>query len=189
MVILYYPPHRAPDDAELEYECNVALRDYLEDLAEFPAEILRGGWREARRTHKTQAWPTIAAIRNACLALAPRAQHAHTLGSDPRCMADNRMQKAEMAAPQHTVMADSWMQTQDGQRMLENGNGYDGWLHVARLGRPPHGPEIDRMMAARERALTGLATLDEAHPLRRFYLARDKSEARLAERFLRRGAA
>src|SRR6185312_9697592 len=79
MLILYYPPHRAADETELTYQAGVALRDYIEYLAEFPADVIREGWREARRAHKTQGWPTIQAIREACMVRAPRAQNAHVI--------------------------------------------------------------------------------------------------------------
>lgn len=67
MLILYYPPFRAEDEVELEYQTAVGLEDYLADLAEFDADTLAAGWQDARRAHAVERWPTIRAIRDACL--------------------------------------------------------------------------------------------------------------------------
>lgn len=68
MLVLYYPPFRADDDIELADQTVIALRAYVEDLAEFPQDALRNGWREVRRAHKVERWPTIQVIRDACIA-------------------------------------------------------------------------------------------------------------------------
>lgn len=73
MVSLYYPPFKAADDSEMTATAALALRDYVEDLAEFPVNVLREAWKDARRPHKTRDWPALAAIRNAALEKMPRA--------------------------------------------------------------------------------------------------------------------
>jgi hypothetical protein len=72
MMLLYYPPHRADSEDELLELSVIALEDYLDDLAEFDRMTLQAAWREVRRAHRGQGWPTIAAIRDACLAHTPR---------------------------------------------------------------------------------------------------------------------
>lgn len=70
MLLLYYPPFRADSDPELLEQSAVALRAYVEDLGEFDRETLASAWRSVRRGHKTERWPTIEAIRSACLNVA-----------------------------------------------------------------------------------------------------------------------
>lgn len=71
MLSLYYPPFRADDDVELLDLAVTGIRAYIEDLSEFPASVLEVGWRACRRDHRTERWPTIGAIREACLAQRP----------------------------------------------------------------------------------------------------------------------
>lgn len=65
MVTLWWPPYRALDEAELLATATLGLRAYVEDLAEYSDDALRAGWRDVRRSHRTQGWPTIATIRAA----------------------------------------------------------------------------------------------------------------------------
>jgi hypothetical protein len=65
MLTLFYPPFRAADDIEMLELSVTGIRAYAEDLAGFPADDLRRGWREVRRTHKPERWPTINAILEA----------------------------------------------------------------------------------------------------------------------------
>ena len=67
MLTLYYPPFRASTDEELLEQATVGIRAYVEDLAEFRRGTLADAWRTVRRQHKTERWPTIHAIRDACL--------------------------------------------------------------------------------------------------------------------------
>jgi hypothetical protein len=66
MLVLYYPPFRADDDVELADQAVMALRAYVEDLSEFVKPVLVDAWREIRRVHKTERWPTIQVLRHAC---------------------------------------------------------------------------------------------------------------------------
>lgn len=67
MLLLYYPPFIAETEEELEEQVLSALEDYIEDLIEFDADVLAKGWRDVRRSHKVQRWPTSGAMRDACL--------------------------------------------------------------------------------------------------------------------------
>lgn len=67
MTLLLYPPFEAKTDDELLLQCTVALRAYIEDLAEFEQGPLAAAWREVRRKHTTVRWPTIETIRSACI--------------------------------------------------------------------------------------------------------------------------
>ena len=80
MLLLYYPPHRADSEDELLELSVIALEDYLDDLAEFDRMTLQAAWREVRRAHRGQGWPTIAVIRDACLAHAPRRKDQESAG-------------------------------------------------------------------------------------------------------------
>lgn len=71
MLLLYYPPHRADSEEELLEQAVVALEDYFDDLKDFDRPVLESAWREVRRAHRGQGWPTIAAIRDACLDIRP----------------------------------------------------------------------------------------------------------------------
>jgi hypothetical protein len=66
MLSLYYPPFRADDENEMLDLAVTGIRAYVEDLSEFSAADLERGWREVRRNHKVERWPTIGAIREAC---------------------------------------------------------------------------------------------------------------------------
>ena len=65
MLTLFYPPFRASDDVEMLAMSVTAIRAYAEDLAGYPEAQLRRAWREVRRNHKTERWPTINAILEA----------------------------------------------------------------------------------------------------------------------------
>jgi hypothetical protein len=65
---MYYPPFRAETEEELAEQSVVWLRACVEDLMEFPIHVLADAWKEVRRSHKVERWPTIQVIRDACLA-------------------------------------------------------------------------------------------------------------------------
>jgi len=67
MMLLFYPPFRADSDEELLELSIIGARAYVEDLSEFPPDVLSKGWREVRRQHKVERWPTIEMIRSCCL--------------------------------------------------------------------------------------------------------------------------
>jgi hypothetical protein len=66
MLILYLPPHRGSDISDSEAVCSRALRNYIEDLSEYPSDILQTAWKSVRRSHRGLGWPLIAEIRDAC---------------------------------------------------------------------------------------------------------------------------
>lgn len=66
MLTLFYPPFRAADDVEMLELSVKGIRAYAEDLADQPEHILRRAWREVRRVHKVERWPTIQVILEAC---------------------------------------------------------------------------------------------------------------------------
>lgn len=66
MLLLYYPPFRAQDEVELLRMSVVALQAYVEDLATVEPERLVDGWKHVRARHKTQGWPTLGTILDAC---------------------------------------------------------------------------------------------------------------------------
>jgi hypothetical protein len=65
MLTLFYPPFRAADDVEMLELSVKGIRAYAEDLAGVPEAQLRKAWREVRRTHRVERWPTINAILEA----------------------------------------------------------------------------------------------------------------------------
>lgn len=65
MLTLFYPPFRAADDVEMLELSVKGIRAYAEDLAGYPEEQLRKAWRQVRREHKVERWPTINAILEA----------------------------------------------------------------------------------------------------------------------------
>jgi hypothetical protein len=98
MLIFYMPPHRDADEAESAATCARALQDYLEDLAEFPADALRAGWKEIRRSHKRLGWPLISEIRAACVGH----QRISVRAQDP---SENVFQKLQRRATEIDSMA------------------------------------------------------------------------------------
>lgn len=66
MLTLFYPPFRAADDVEMLALSITGIRAYAEDLADQPEHVLRRAWRDVRRAHKVERWPTIQAILEAC---------------------------------------------------------------------------------------------------------------------------
>ncbi len=69
---MYYPPFRAEDETELLRLAIVGMRPYVEDLAEFKPDIIETAWRNVRRGHKVERWPTLQSIREECLRLTDR---------------------------------------------------------------------------------------------------------------------
>lgn len=65
MLMLFYPPFRASDDDEMLVMSIKAVHAYAEDLAGYSEEQLRKAWRQVRREHKVERWPTINAILDA----------------------------------------------------------------------------------------------------------------------------
>jgi hypothetical protein len=66
MLLLYYPPYRAADDSELLAMVITGIEPYVEDLAVFDEDRLAAAWRHVRRRHKTQGWPVLGVIMDAC---------------------------------------------------------------------------------------------------------------------------
>lgn len=73
MLLLFYPPFRAETEHELSEQVLVGLRAYIEDLVEFDGKTLRDAWKDVRRNHKVERWPTSGDLRRACLEISPRA--------------------------------------------------------------------------------------------------------------------
>lgn len=82
MLTLHYPPFRAEDDDELLEMAAVALRAYAEELAPFDRIALSRAWREVLKDHKTERWPVLGVILDACRASAPSGSRASAPGSD-----------------------------------------------------------------------------------------------------------
>lgn len=66
MLLLYYPPFRATDEAELLALTVIGLDAYVEELSRFDEDTLAKAWREVRARHRTQGWPVIGVIVDAC---------------------------------------------------------------------------------------------------------------------------
>ena len=63
--MLFYPPFRAADEVEMLELSAKGVRAYAEDLAGYNEDQLRKAWRQVRREHKVERWPTINAILDA----------------------------------------------------------------------------------------------------------------------------
>lgn len=66
MLVLFYPPFFAETEDELTEQAEIALKAYAEDLAQFDRGVLAAGWRQCRRAHKVQRWPSLSEIIGAC---------------------------------------------------------------------------------------------------------------------------
>lgn len=133
MLVLYYPPFRAKGEEELTDLAVTGIKAYAEDLCEFENETLAEGWRQARRAHKVERWPTISDIRDRCLALAER-KHIATAPKPP---AAERIDRQPLEKFPHRKVADDWMRTDQGQWALTHGCGPECWDFVAEHGEAP----------------------------------------------------
>lgn len=66
MLVLYYPPFRAADDAELLGMTVTAITAYVEELSRFDEDRITRAWADVRSRHKTQGWPVLGVIVDAC---------------------------------------------------------------------------------------------------------------------------
>lgn len=136
MLILYLPPERGSSEDDQLYQAGVALREYVDDLADFPAEILRAGWLKTRRAHRGAGWPKPEVIRAACSAEQPL--------PPPRLA-------AATAAGGFGPMADQWLESPPGQQALREGIGWDCRHLIERTGHHPSPRDIDKARIALER--------------------------------------
>lgn len=65
MLTLFYPPFRADDEGEMLAMSIVGIKAYAEDLADYREDQLAKAWKQVRREHKVERWPTINAILDA----------------------------------------------------------------------------------------------------------------------------
>ena len=77
MLVLYYPPFRAADDAELLGMTVTAITAYVEELSRFDEDRITRAWADVRSRHKTQGWPVLGVIVDACCV--QDAPHRHSL--------------------------------------------------------------------------------------------------------------
>lgn len=122
MLGLFFPPGHADSDVEMLNSCVARTRAYVEDLAEFPPAVLERAWRDVRRAHKVERWPTIAAIRDACFdAMPKRAPTALVVRQDRKAV-----ERYPFAADANAALA-----TPQGQWCLRHSCGLAFWERVA----------------------------------------------------------
>lgn len=184
MLTLYYPPFRADDDVELLEMCLTSIRAYVEDLAEFDADTLGRAWRDVRRRHKVERWPTISDIRDACLAAQPR---------QPITKTSARVDKKPVDRWEFIASADAYMLTAQGQWALRHGCGLAAWEFVAERNQYPDRDELKRIAEKVASNADRAAGLDPANALSatllKVWRTMRSKEAALAERFLQDRAA
>lgn len=184
MLLLYYPPYRAQDEDELLSTTVLAISAYVEDLAAIDPDVLAEAWREVRSRHKTQGWPTLGTILDAC------------------------------GRPQKSDYVRGLEQRQDGKRttddllsrVLLNGElgeqaALEGWPDSLRIflsenGRHPEPWEIEKMRRGPEEADACMADFEHRHKageeifaiekLRGTHQALVMRNAKLAEKILKR---
>ncbi len=123
MLILYFPPHRAETDVELADQCELALKAYLDDLAEFSHPVLKNAWRETRRRHRTAGWPPLGMIRDACL--------AQTLAPMKAAAAVQRYDHKSVERWPFALQAYDALATAQGQWCLRHSCGLAYWERIA----------------------------------------------------------
>lgn len=180
MTSLYYPPFRAADEAELLVTSSTALRAYVEDLIEFSDDVIAKAWKEVRRAHKVERWPTIGAIREACLARVPR-------GSSPGAV---RADHQAVDKFPHKDAANAFLRTAQGQWAIRHRCALGAWQHVAEFKEPPSRDQLQRIHDQTRRNEEIAATLKGAlaATLRDAWAAREEREDRLAAEFEERAA-
>lgn len=179
MLVLYFPPSDAENEADLTEQCGVALKAYVADLAEFSADTLAQGWAKARRINQGKGWPTIQVIRSAC-----QEEAALAVSSAPLKPAK------ETGFKRFDQQAEAAMRTNLGQRAMREGWGWELFCHVRDGGDVPTEIRvINRLKAAPDRAANAMAGIPEAHKmhdvLRDLHHAMIRKNDWLCERFLR----
>lgn len=66
MCLLMWPPFSAPTEHELVTRYAFTLRAYVEDLSEYPFDVVQHAWKLLRRRVQNRRWPAIADFRIAC---------------------------------------------------------------------------------------------------------------------------
>lgn len=153
MIILWYPPAGADNPDDLDAWAAIAIQNYIQDLIEFDPPTLANGWTKIRRTHTGKAWPTIAAIRAACV----DAQKSNAPATTPATRFTNQTRWDAMAA--------DCLKHQFGQKSIKEGWGWDLFCYVRDRGFWPKGAEIDRLKDARNRAAIAIANVDTDNPM------------------------
>lgn len=69
MLTIHYPPFRADDDDEFLEMTVIGIRAYAEELCGFSHETLKRAWRCVIKEHKTERWPVLGTILEACEAV------------------------------------------------------------------------------------------------------------------------
>lgn len=193
--MLYYPPFRAVDAADMLATASSALKAYVDDLRDFDDTTLARAWRDLRRSHTRETWPTIGTIREACGRAVPMAK-GHKSNQLP--------ERFPFAA-----QANDALETPQGQWCLRNGCGLAYWERIAegRTVTDRHGnrvqldppavralPDRDEVRAIydavqrnHERVATGIGGPGVAS-FAAIWDARIKRENQLAEQWLREAA-
>lgn len=185
MLLLFYPPFRAIDDVELLELSIRGVKAYAEDLCEFSPEVLQDGWREARRNHRVERWPTISDIRDACLAARDRRnpkQPSHAGERQPyvKPLGDKFL---------HRQQANDWLLTEQGQWALRHGCASDCWDHIAEHGEGLDRDKISALLAKSTARAERLAALPEDGRARRYADGITKRESEMRRQYLRDEAA
>jgi hypothetical protein len=157
MVILYYPPAEADNDAGLLDYCETAIGGYLEDLAEFSSDVIREGWKAVRRKHAKSSWPLPSALRSAC-----QEERAISAPSFPT----EKPTAGFGGSSRFDREADACMRHPFGQKAIREGWGWDLYCWVRDRGDWPKGGEIDRLKGAPLRAAHAFGELPESNPFR-----------------------
>ena len=66
MMVLYYPPYLAADDAELLAMVITGTEAYVDGLGRFDEDAIATAWAHVRNRHKTRGWPVPGLIVDAC---------------------------------------------------------------------------------------------------------------------------
>ncbi len=66
MMVLYYPPYLAADDAELLAMVITGAEAYVDGLGRFDEDTIATAWAHVRNRHKTRGWPVPGLIVDAC---------------------------------------------------------------------------------------------------------------------------
>lgn len=194
MLTLFYPPDRPDSEVEMLTSCATRSRAYVEDLAEFQPEIIERAWQYVRRRHRVERWPTIAAIRDACIDAQPRRAPSETAQRQDRKLIDRWP---------YALMATEALATPQGQWCLRNGCGRAYWERIAeghttkdRYGNrvqedaPRDLPDRDEVQAIFDAVQRNQAAMDEGRggklhgTLWSLWQARLSREAQFVEKYL-----
>jgi hypothetical protein len=105
------------------------MRPYVEDLAEFHPDVIESAWRNVRRGHKVERWPTLQSIREECLRLRDRGAERSSRPTQSAPQSKPWEEKTRRLNEMQREYVDAFCQGELAQRAKSEGWYTSLWLH------------------------------------------------------------